>query len=171
MLTGDLVRPRLRQQGNELRIDWLDPTNRHWQQTAAELAVLFREQHDQPQETWQRALEEYEAGRTDYNVIRGLAKVLSDGATFQPVATPVDPVELRARLFRRGPAYSAGEARHHESRERMLREVAVEYKINPGQLEHLLYADRTAAYLLTDPGPTWTADSLIARYNLELARA
>ncbi|MCB0107236.1 MAG: hypothetical protein KDE53_15055, partial [Caldilineaceae bacterium] len=71
MLTGDLVRPRLRQQGNELHVDWLNPTNRHWQRTAAELAALFHEQHNQPQERWQRALEEYEAGRTDYNVIRG----------------------------------------------------------------------------------------------------
>ena len=171
MLTGDLVRPRLRQQGSELRIDWLDPANRHWQRTAAELIAHFGEQRNQPQEAWQRALEEYEAGRTDYNVIRGLAKVLSDEATFQPVETPVDPVELRARLFRRGPAYASPETRTHDSRERLLREVAVEYNVNPGQLEHLLYADRSAAYLLTDPGPTWSPDGLIARYNLELARA
>ncbi|MCB0084089.1 MAG: DUF790 family protein, partial [Caldilineaceae bacterium] len=170
MLTGDLVRPRLRQQRDDLRIDWLPPQNYHWQQTAADLIALFQQQRNQPQGMWQQALEIYEAGRTDYNVIRGLAKVLSDEATFQPVATPVDPAELRARLFRRGPAYSAGDT-HHDSRERMLREVAVEYNVNPGQLEHILYADRTAAYLLTDPGPTWTADSLIARYNLELARA
>ncbi len=171
MLTGDLVRPRLRQQKNDLRIDWLDPRNRHWQQSAAELIALLSEQQQQPQEHWQRAIEAYEAGRTDYNVIRGLAKVLSDGATFQPVETPIDPVELRARLFRRGPAYASADLLHSSSRDKMLREVAVEYNVNPGQLEHLLYADRPAAYLLTDPGPTWTPDSLIARYNLELARA
>ena len=171
MLTGDLVRPRLRQQRNELRIDWLDPTNRHWQQSAAELIGLFGEQLNQPQETWQRAVETYEAGRTDYNVIRGLAKVLGDEATFQPLTTPVDPVELRARLFRRGPAYASSDLLHSATRENVLREVAVEYNINPGQLEHILYADRTAAHLLINPGPSWTPDSLIARYNLELARA
>lgn len=171
MLTGDLVRPRLRQQGNELHIDWLDPTNRHWQQTAAELIILFGQQLHQPHARWQRALEEYEAGRTDYNVIRGLAKVLADAAIFQPPATPVDPVELRARLFRRGPAYSSPDLLHRDNRDRMLREVAVEYNVQPSELEELLYADRTAAYRLSDAGPLWTPDQLIARYNLELARA
>jgi len=171
VLTGDLVRPRLRQQGNDLRIDWLDPANPHWQRTAAALISRFGEQRNQPQEQWQRAVDEYEAGRTDYNVIRGLAKVLSDEATFQPIETPIDPVELRARLFRRGPAYSSPESRYRDSRDRVLREAAVEYEVTPGQLEQILYADRTAAYLLSDPGPAWTADSLIARYNLELARA
>ncbi|MEZ4621697.1 MAG: DUF790 family protein [Caldilineaceae bacterium] len=171
MLTGDLVRPRLRQQGNDLRVDWLDPTNPHWQRTAAELIAHFGQERNQPQEHWQRALDTYEAGRTDYNVIRGLAKVLSDAATFAPVETVVDPVELRARLFRRGPAYTSPDLRHSENRERVLSEVAVEYNVNPGQLEHILYADRPAAYLLTDSGPDWTTDSLIARYNLELARA
>jgi len=171
VLTGDLVRPRLRQQGNELHIDWLDPTNGHWQRTAAELITLFGQQLHQPQANWQRALEEYEAGRTDYNIIRGLAKVLADAASFQPITTPVDPVELRARLFRRGPTYSSTDLLYSENRARVLREVASEYNVNPGQLEHILYADRAAAYLLVDGGPTWTPDTLIARYNLELARA
>ncbi|MCB0128158.1 MAG: hypothetical protein KDE58_38095, partial [Caldilineaceae bacterium] len=71
MLTGDLVRPRLRQQRDDLRIDWLPPQNYHWQQTAADLIALFQQQRNQPQEAWQQALETYEAGRTDYNVIRG----------------------------------------------------------------------------------------------------
>lgn len=171
MLTGDLVRPRLRQQKDDLRIDWLPPHNSHWQQTADELIALFVQQRNQPQGTWQQALEMYEAGRTDYNVIRGLAKVLSDAATFQPIETPIEPAELRAQIFRRGPAYSAGDTRHTDRREHLLREVAVTYNVNPGQLEHILYADRTDAYLLTDLGPEWTADALIARYNLELARA
>lgn len=171
MLTGDLVRPRLRQQRDDLRVDWLPPANGHWQQTAADLIALFVQQRHQPQERWQQALEEYEAGRTDYTVIRGLAKVLSDNATFEPIETPMDPVELRARLFGRGPAYVSTALLHTDSRDKMLREVAVEYNVNPGQLEHILYADRTAAYLLTDLGPAWTPDGLIARYNLELARA
>jgi len=171
MLTGDLVRSRLYQRNAELQIEWLDGANVHWQQTAADLIRLLQQQVGQPQEAWQQAQERYEAGRIDYMTIRGLAKVLSDGATFQPVATPVDPVELRKRLFSRGPTFAAADPLQPQTREKVLREAAVEYNITPGQLEHILYADRTAAYLLTDAGPSWTPAGLIARYNLELARA
>jgi len=171
MLTGDLVRSRLFQRNGELQIEWLDGNNPHWQRTAAELIKLFQQQVDQPQARWQRALEGYEAGRTDYMTIRGLAKVLSDGATFQPVATPIDPVELRKRLFSRGPTFVTPDPLYLQTREKVLREAAVEYNVTPGQVEHILYADRTAAYLLAAAGPAWTSASLITRYNLELARA
>ncbi len=171
MLTADLARPRLRQQQDQLHVDWIDPANRHWQRTAADLIALLAAQVNQPQEQWRQAVDAYEAGRIDYIVVRGLAKVLSDAATFTPPATPVDPAELRANLFRRGPAYAASDLFHPDSRDKMLREAAVEYNVNPGQLEELLYADRAAAHLLTDIGPDWTPDRLIARYNLEVARA
>jgi predicted nuclease of restriction endonuclease-like RecB superfamily len=171
MLTGDLVRARLFQRNGALQIEWLDGANAHWQRTAAALIRLLQQQVNQPQEAWQRALEAYEAGRIDYMTIRGLAKVLSDEATFQPVTTPVDPTELRKRLFTRGPAFAAPDLLHSQTREKVLREAAVEYNITPGQVEHILYADRPAAYMLIDAGPAWTPTGLIARYNLELARA
>lgn len=171
MLTGDLVRPRLQQRRGELHVEWLEGNNRHWQQTASDLITLFQAHNGQSQAAWQAALEGYEAGRIDYMVIRGLAKVLSDAATFQPETTPVNPVELRARLFARGPTFATPDLLRAETRENVLREAAVEYQITPGQLEHVLYADRPAAYLLANAGPVWTPASLIARYNLELARA
>jgi predicted nuclease of restriction endonuclease-like RecB superfamily len=34
----------------------------------------------------------------------------------------------------------------------------------------MLFADRPATYALNDPGPEWTPESLLSRYNLELAR-
>ena len=160
MLTGDLVRSRLFQRNNELQIEWLDETNRHWQQTAADLIQLLQQHVGQPQEAWQGALERYEAGRTDYMTIRGLAKVLSDEATFQPITTPVEPAELRKRLFSRGPAFTTADPLQPQTRDKVLREAAVEYNITPGQVEHILYADRTAAYLLTAAGPTWTPAAL-----------
>jgi hypothetical protein len=171
MLTGELVRSRLFQRNGELQIEWLDSTNRYWQQSAAELIHLLQQQVGQPQEAWQGALERYEAGRTDYMTIRGLAKVLSDEATFQPVTTPVAPAELRKRLFTRGPTFATPDPLQPQTRENVLREAAVEYNITPGQVEHILYADRSAAYVMTAAGPTWTPAGLIARYNLELARA
>ena len=52
----------------------------------------------------------------------------------------------------------------------MIRSAANELGIPPEQVEETLFADRPAAYLLTDAGSEWTPESLIARYNLELAR-
>lgn len=173
MLTGDLVRPRLDYRGGQLQVEMLDGKRARWQQTAAELIALFQQQVGQTQESWQRALEAYEGSRTDYVVLRGLAKVLSDSATFSIVPTPVAPPELRARVFARGPALTGSTLLYAQpqTRELILKEAAAEYGLSSTQAEEILYADRPAAYVLADAGPAWTPDGLIARYNLELARA
>jgi predicted nuclease of restriction endonuclease-like RecB superfamily len=170
MLTGDLVRPRLETRGGELQVEMLDVTI-HWRKTAAELIALLQRHVGQTQAIWQLALEAYEGNRTDYNVIRGLAKVLSDAATFSTVPTPIAPAELRARVFTHGPAFATSTLLQPETRDVILKEAAAEYGLSHQQAEGLLYADRPAAYTLTDAGPPWTPDTLIARYNLELARA
>ncbi len=98
MLTADLVRPRLRLRGSELSIEMLAEHDPFWLQTAADLIALLRGQADQSQEAWERALEAYEGERIDYLVVRGLAKVLTDAATFTPLATSLPPAQLRERL-------------------------------------------------------------------------
>lgn len=171
MLIGDLVRPRLRSRNGQLQIDMLDGNNRHWIKTADDLIRLFRRQVGHPQRAWDSLVEAYEGDRTDYIVIRGLAKVLSDGATFEPIPTPIDPAALRQRLFTHGPVFDQQDLFHTITREEMLAEAAAETQIEPHTLEHLLFADRPTEYLLTAIGTEWTAQTLIARYNLELARA
>jgi predicted nuclease of restriction endonuclease-like RecB superfamily len=171
MLTGDLVRARLEGWGNRLQIDFLDGGDGHWLRTAGELIALLRSQVGHSQAEWAAAVSAYEGNRTDYMVIRGLAKVLADEATFTATATPAPPAEVRARLFAQGPVFSNEDLLHPRTRDLVLRETAVEYQVSSRQIEETLYADRPAAYILTDAGPAWTADSLIARYNLELARA
>ena len=59
---------------------------------------------------------------------------------------------------------------HPQTREDVLQALADELTVTPGDIERLLFADRPAEYLLTDVGPEWSPDALIARYNLELAR-
>lgn len=171
MLTGELVRPRLHQRSGELQIDMIESANPHWRQTAADLIALFQQQLGQSQAAWQAALESYEGSRTDYTVIRGLAKVLSDAATFTPSVTPLAPSAVRNRLFTQGPVFESTGLFYPQSRATVLKEAAVEYGVSSQQIESSLYADRPAAQVITDLGPSWTAESLIARYNLELARA
>jgi predicted nuclease of restriction endonuclease-like RecB superfamily len=169
MLTGDLVRPRLRKRGSELVVEWL-PASRPWRKSASDLIALFGSHIGQPRAAWESALSHYEGERTDYDVLRGLAKVLSDEATFTPIETPLDPAEIRQRVFARGPVFARQDLFHPQTRADVIASVAAEIGQTPDGVEAALFADRPAEYLITDTGPDWTPDGLIARYNLELAR-
>ncbi len=170
MLTADLVKPRLRAQRGKLLVDWLDPANPHWARTAADLIALLGQQVGTSRQAWHSALEAYEGTRVDYTVVRGLAKVLEDAAEFVPIATPVIPADLRARLFARGPAFAQPDLFHRQTRADLLAAAAAELALSPNQLEAALFADRPAEQRLASVGQVWTPDALIARYNLELAR-
>jgi uncharacterized protein len=171
MLTAELVRPRLHHRGGELRVQLLNTTDRHWQRTATELIALFQQQVGCSLGTWEEALTRYEGDRIDYVVVRGLAKVLADAATFVACETPVLPAQVRAALFARGPAFAVHDLLHPRTRNDLLAEAANELGLRPEQVETLLYADRRCSYVLADAGPYWTPTDLIMRYNLELSRA
>lgn len=170
MLTADLVRPKLRLRGSELSIDLLNESDPHWQQTAADLLALFQGHLGQSLAAWEQSLETYTGHRIDYIEIRGLAKVLTDAATFMPLPTLLPPVLLRERLFARGPVFSAPQLFHQQARYEVVQSAAGELDMSPEQVEAALFADRPATYLLSDTGPQWSPARLVARYNLELAR-
>ena len=170
MLTADLVRPRLHLRGSELSIDMLEERDPCWLQSAKDLIDLLQEQAGQSQTAWDRALESYVGERVDYVVVRGLAKILTDAATFTPLATPLPPIQLRERLFHYGPVFTSPQLFHPQTRYEVMKSVADELSISSEQVETTLFADRPATYLLSDAGPQWTPAGLLARYNLELAR-
>ncbi len=170
MLTGDLVRSRLRKQGASLHIDMLEVDSAHWQRAATDLITLFQTHVGRAQCDWEASLEGYEGERMDYVVLRGLAKVLADGATFAHPDTPCPPVQIRERLFARGPVFAKLDLFHRQTREEALRGVGTELDLTPEAIQAMLFADRPLEYLLTEAGPAWTPDMLLARYNLELAR-
>ncbi|HCI78186.1 MAG TPA: hypothetical protein DHW02_00685, partial [Ktedonobacter sp.] len=142
----------------------------HWLQTATELIALFQYHVGQTQTTWDKALEAYEGERIDYFTIRGLAKVLTDAATFTPLATPLPASQLREHLFAHGPVFASPHLFHPQTRNDVIQHAASELSISAEQIDDMLFADRPSTYLLTDTGPEWTPEQLLARYNLELAR-
>src|SRR6185295_15785238 len=142
MLTSDLIRPRLRLHGDMLDIETISVKSKSWLQTAAELINLMQRQVGRTLADWDTVLEHYEGDRVDYVVVRGLAKVLTDAATFTPIQTPVVPTELRQRLFACGPAFSHSDLFHTAGRDEMVRSVAKEFGITVEQLEASLFADR-----------------------------
>ena len=170
MLTADLVRPRLRVTAGELTIALLDEHKRSWLQTASELIALLRRQVGHSRAEWERAVDAYAGTRVDYVVVRGLAKVLSDAATFTPPPLPLPPAALRERLFAYGPVFPTPQLFHPPTRDAVVATVAAELGLGVEQIAATLFADRPAASILQDAGPQWTPAGLLARYNLELAR-
>jgi predicted nuclease of restriction endonuclease-like RecB superfamily len=140
------------------------------QQIAQDLIGLFQGHRGQPQAAWEEATRAYEGTNTDYVFIRGLAKVLMDAATFKPPATPLPPATLREQVFAYGPVFEKPDIFHPTTRQAVLREVADSLELTAGELDEILFADRGASYRLMDAGPAWTPSTLLARYNLELAR-
>jgi uncharacterized protein len=173
MLTADLIRPRIRIRGNEVTTQPLSQTDPRGLRTSDELIQLFHAYLNQPRRELEAALEEYEGDRLDYPVLRGLAKVLSDSATFANEPA-IDPAELRTALFaraaERGPIVAHADLLHPPIRETILSEVAESFGRTPAEVEHTIYADLPEEQLLVELGPKWTAQELVGRYNLELAR-
>jgi predicted nuclease of restriction endonuclease-like RecB superfamily len=173
MLTADLIRPRVRAQGNEISTQPLSQTNPTGLRTAAELIEIFQAHLNRPRRELEAALAEYEGDRLDYPILRGLTKVLSDAATFAN-EPPVDPADLRAALFsrgaERGPVVAQPDVLHPSIRETLLREVSESFGLTLAGVENTLYANLPEEQLLIDAGPKWTAQDLVGRYNLELAR-
>src|SRR5512133_630575 len=155
MLTADLIRPRVRIRGNEIMSEPLSPTGQSGLRTAAELIDLFQAHLNHPRWELDAALEEYEGDRLDYPILRGLAKVLIDAATFanQP---PVDPAALRAALFtraaERGPVAAHPDLLHPVLRETLVREVAESFGLTPAEVERAFYADLPEEQVLVDAG-------------------
>jgi predicted nuclease of restriction endonuclease-like RecB superfamily len=170
MLTSDLIKPRLRIQGTSLRVEMVNEQDPSARQIAQDLISLFQCHQGEPQEAWDEALRAYEATNVDYVLIRGIAKVLTDASTFTPLATPLPPTTLREQVFAYGPVFEKPDVFHPSTRQEVLQQVADKLGLSTGELDEMLFADRPATYRLTETGPAWTPTSLLARYNLELAR-
>ena len=170
MLTSDLIKPFLRTYGRMLTVDQIDESSALWLQTAQDLVELFQQQRGEPRRNWEEALENYEGSRVDYLRIRGLAKVLTDAATFVQKDFPLEPRELRARLFCQGPVFAQPDMFYPTTRQDLLQTTAQELQVTPAEIDEALFADHPGAHLLTNTGPAWTPQELLQRYNLELAR-
>lgn len=172
MLTSDLLRARLHK--GELRLGYLDSSDRVLKEQAAGLIAMFREHVGQPRGALDDALTELLGENTDYMLHRGLAKLLEDRSEFE-THSKVDPVQLRRRVFESSAAVHPvarreGDLLHTVTRASVLQQIATEFSITPEEVEQALYADlkREQKLLSFDEiDPT----ALLHRYNVALAQA
>ncbi len=192
MLKAELIRARLTVRDRQVWTKPL-PADYHYLGVAGELIALFQRHVGQSRGALAAALRDYEGDSLDYPVIRGLAAVLEGRCTFAltEFATsesdlgeigdtekagaggnvlPVNPADLRAALFRRGPVTRRPDLFSQATREQVLAEAAAQFGLTIAQVETTLFADLAEEQILLDPGEPLSPGDLIARYNLELAR-
>jgi len=168
VLRSELIKPRLEVQGKTVKPARL-PADYHYLQVANDLIALLNAHIGLSRGDWAEALRAYEGDSLDYQIIRGLASVLENRATFgnEPA---IDPTELRQSLFQHGPILHKGDLFHQTTRPQAIAEVAQQYQLTSAQVEMTFFADLKEEQTLLEVGEPLAPGDLIARYNLEVAR-
>lgn len=162
MLTSDLVRARV--QRGKVRPGFLASDEAELARCGTVLDAwtshvgLRRDELDD-------TLSALEGDGTDFQIWRGLSKLVGDASEFVSTAT-LDPVAVRAAVF----ACSVGRIpRDDEARRQILEEVAGGLGCSVDDVEANLYADLEARAILAST-PTWSPEQLQQRYNVALAQ-
>jgi hypothetical protein len=166
MLTADLAMSYRR--GNRITPRYLQSDDPRHLQTAADLALIVEQHRGRRRVELERALDEYIGVGTDYKVLRGLIKLLTDRCEFE-TAGAKEPGEIRRALFTKA-------ASHHpvvaddQLRQRLIAEVATELECSPEEVMAGLYADLSGNQRLV-AFEEMSAEDLLDRYNLAQAQA
>jgi len=166
MLTSDLAVSYRR--GDKIFPFLIKTGDARTERDAMGLLEIFEEFVGATRGTIERELEEYIGTGTDYKILRGLIKLLSDRAQFA-VDAPAEPVEIRQKVFlearKSHPVLPASEARNT-----ILQTVADEFQTDASAIIANLYADLPAQQHLISFDPI-TPKNLLDLYNLAQAQA
>jgi predicted nuclease of restriction endonuclease-like RecB superfamily len=165
MLTADLAMSW--QRGDRVQPRYLDAEDAEYLRAAEDLIHLFSAHEQGTRATLEESLREYVGTGTDYRVMRGLIKLLTDRCEFGTHA-PAEPPEIRRALFLR--ARDAHPVANEEAHARVVAEAAMELGCAPEQLLEGLYADLSENQRLMS-FERLTAPELIDLYNVAQAQA
>jgi len=169
MLTADLAMNYRR--GNRITPRYLQSGDPRHLQTAADLALIVEQHRGRRRAELERALDEYIGVGTDYKVLRGLIKLLTDRCEFE-TAGAKDPAEIRRALFTKAAAHHSERAvvADDQLRQRLIAEAATELDCLPEEVMAGLYADLSGNQRLV-AFEEMSAEDLLDRYNLAQAQA
>lgn len=159
MLSGDLLQHTIR--GGQAFPLFLQGPRREW---AGQVLEIIQAHLRKPRKELQEALTSLEGDSPDYRLVRGLAHLALEEATFEIVA-PCDPAKLRQEAF------SAAAQRGHSVLEvaLILDELSTRYAMPAEVVREALYADLPENHILTAIRDL-TSEQLIDRYNLAQAQ-
>src|SRR5215475_9125897 len=171
MLTADLALNYRR--GNRIMPRYLESGDPRHLQTAADLTLIVNQHRGRRRAELERALDEYIGVGTDYKILRGLIKLLTDRCEFE-TSCAKDPAEIRRALFIKAAANNIKAKRasfdDDQLRQNLIVDVANELECPPEEVMEGLYADLSGNQrLLTFE--EMSAEDLLDRYNLAQAQA
>jgi predicted nuclease of restriction endonuclease-like RecB superfamily len=165
MLTADLAMSR--QRGDRIEPRYIDAADEEYLRVAGDLIALFVEHVGRRRAALEESLQEYVGTGTDYRILRGVIKLLTDRCEFE-TSSPAEPPEIRRTLFLKA------RARHPvvapEARAELVAEAARELACAPDVLLESLYADLPENQRLTLFEPT-SPPELLDLYNVAQAQA
>ena len=165
VLTTDLVRARLRQ--GRIYPRYLDVKDTEWIERATVLRGLFEAHIGCSLGALEEAIADLIGDETDFQVRRGLVKLLMDETT-TAVQASRPPPEIRSAVFRaaaeRWPVIGA------ETREQVLKIAAEELGLSKEEVADGLYADLRNHEVIT-ASRLPEVPALLNRYNLALVQA
>ena len=98
MLTADLAMSW--QRGDRINPRYIDAEDGEYLRAAEDLIALFSSHGGRARASLEESLQEYVGTGTDYRILRGLIKLLTDRCEFETSA-PAEPSEIRRALFHR----------------------------------------------------------------------
>ncbi|HEX8140999.1 MAG TPA: DUF790 family protein [Pyrinomonadaceae bacterium] len=165
MLTADLAQSW--QRAGRTGPRYIETDDAGYLRDASELIKLFREHEGRARQELDAALEAYVGLGTDYKILRGLIKLLTDRCRFE-TTSPVDPAEIRRALFLHARAFHPVIA--EEARAEVAGAVALELGCAPDLLLSSLYADLASNQKLLE-FEHLNESELLDLYNLAQAQA
>lgn len=143
------------------------PINPKNLRTAEQIITCFQEAVGCPQGELNRQLLELEGDNTDYRIKRGFAHLLRSSFCKFEVISPLEPQELRQRVFTLAAATVPSRQATELTLEKLASQLSQEQEkeIIPSQIKAGIYADLEENKILTEfEAPT--PEALLHRYNL-----
>ena len=165
MLTADLALSW--QRGEQIRPRYVEADDEEYLRAAGDLVALFESHEGRTRASLEESLQEYVGTGTDYKILRGFIKLLTDRCEFE-TSSPVEPPEIRRALFTK--ARLNHPVIDEETRARVLAESARELACEPSALDGALYADLPENQTLAS-FETTTPAALLDLYNVAQAQA
>src|SRR5919107_3770874 len=136
MLTADLAMSW--QRGDRVNPRYIDAEDEEYLRAAEDLVALFAAHDGRTRAALEESLQEYVGTGTDYRILRGLIKLLTDRCEFETSA-PAEPSEVRRTIFLK--ARSRHPVATAETRAEVVAEGARELSCDADAIVDALYAD------------------------------